>query len=131
MGKTATFAAAIVLTGLVSPAVAQDGEAIAGSWRNPTGGTCEAPFLTATQRSETKRGEGALRGTVTHNGKSYTGDLVLLGARRGQMVSPETDEALFLFDMPGGKLRLIPMGDVASAVNEATLEFCPGTKPNP
>jgi hypothetical protein len=129
MGITAKLAAAIVLSGMISPAFAQDGGQIAGAWRNPNGGSCEAPFFKATERTDSKRGEGALRGTVTHNGKTYTGDLILVGARRGQMVSLDTDTAMFLFDMPGGKLHMIPMGDAGAAVTEATLEFCPGTKP--
>src|SRR5690242_11928621 len=91
-------AAALALA-FALPAAAQDTQQLAGSWHEANT-ACTAPTFSAVERVDTRRGEAAIKGTMNHSGKMITGLLIVGGARRGQMVSPDTDMALFLFDMP-------------------------------
>ena len=124
---TGLAAAAVFFAGYL-PAAAQDTQQLAGAWHEPNT-ACNAATFTAIDRMDTRRGEAAIKGTIKHSGKTITGLLIVSGARRGQMVSPDTDLALFLFDMPGGKLRMIPMSDSLPGVKEIVMDLCPGTKP--
>jgi hypothetical protein len=128
MKRWTGFAAAGLLLGLSMPAMAQDTQQLAGAWHE-TNTACTAPTFSALERVETRRGEASIKGTINHSGKQIPGLLIVSGARRGQMVSPETDLALFLFDMPQGRLRMIPMSDSLPGVKEIVMELCPGTKP--
>jgi len=114
---------------LSASALAVEVMEVSGSWRNPSGGTCEAAYFKAAEPTKTVRGENALGGTVSNAGMNITGQLILGGARVGQMVNPMTDKAMFLFEpMPGDKLHFIPIGEPALGWPETTLELCPGTR---
>jgi hypothetical protein len=92
-----------------APALALQATAVEGAWRNPAGGTCDAPFFRAGDASKSTRGETAIKATIVNAGQTIVGDLVLEGMRRGQFVSPMTDRAVFLVDTPQGRVRVIPM----------------------
>ena len=109
MGVRKTAALAAIMVGMATPALALQATAVEGVWRNPAGGTCEAPFFRAGDASKSTRGESAIKATIVNAGLTLVGDLVLEGMRRGQFVSPETDKAIFLVDTPQGKVRVIPM----------------------
>jgi len=110
-----------------APAVALHEEQIAGVWRNPMGGTCAEPFFQTAEDSQTVRGEMAVRSTIQNAGLELVGDVVVEGQRRGQFVSPETDRALFLVDLPDGgpNIRVIPMALDYRVWGDIVLEKCP------
>ena len=56
--------------------------AASGTWRNPSGGSCEAAYFKSGMRGKTKRDEEALSGTVTNQGTTIAGQLVIVGAAR-------------------------------------------------
>lgn len=102
---------------------------VAGSWRNPAGGTCQASYFKSGERNRTKRNEEGMLGTVTNAGVTISGQLVMAGAREGQFVNPVTDRAIFLFESkPNDKLTFTAIGEPASGWPEVTLELCPGTR---
>lgn len=103
--------------------------AVSGSWRNPNGGTCQAAYFTSGMRTKTMRDEEALAGTITNQGMTIPGQLVVVGAREGQIVDPNTDRPLFLFDSPANdKLHLVGIGGAVLGWPEVTLELCPGSR---
>jgi hypothetical protein len=103
--------------------------AVSGTWRNPSGGTCEAAYFKSGERTQTVRKEEALAGTVTNMGITIQGQLILSGAREGQFVDPMTDKAIFLFEnKPGDKLNFFAVGAPALGWPEVTLERCPGSR---
>src|SRR5687767_10379332 len=85
-------------------AVANEAEArrivglVSGSWRNPAGGSCQTAFFKSGMRTKSKRDEEALTGTITNAGLTIPGQLIIVGAREGQIVDPDNDRPLFLFD---------------------------------
>ena len=102
--------------------------AASGTWRNPAGGSCEAAYFKSGTRGKTKRDEEALSGTVTNQGTTIAGQLVIVGAREGQFVDGN-DRPIFLFEnKPGDKLTFIPIGGPAASWPEVTLELCPGSR---
>lgn len=102
--------------------------AATGTWRNPAGGSCEAAYFKSGTRGKTKRDEEALSGTVTNQGTTIAGQLVIVGAREGQFVDGN-DRPIFLFEnKPGDKLTFIPIGGPAASWPEVTLELCPGSR---
>jgi hypothetical protein len=102
--------------------------AVSGSWRNPTGGSCEAAYFKSGMRGKTKRDEEAIGGTVTNSGTTISGQLVIVGAREGQFVDAN-DRPIFLFEnKPGDKLTFTPIGGPAASWPEVTLELCPGSR---
>ena len=118
VGAAANEAEAVRITGLVS-----------GTWRNPAGGTCQAAFFKSGMRTKSKRDEEALAGTITNAGLTIPGHLIIVGAREGQIVDPNTDRPLFLFDSPSSdKLHLVAIGGPAASWPEVTLELCPGSR---
>ncbi len=118
VGAVANEAEATRIAGLVS-----------GTWRNPAGGTCQTAYFKSGMRGKTKRDEEALNGTVTNAGLTIPGQLVIVGAREGQIVDPMTDRPLFLFDSPtSDKLHLVAIGAPALGWPEVTLELCPGSR---
>ena len=97
-----------------------------GTWR-VAGGSCTTAYFKSTGRTKTKRDEDALAGTVTNQGKTFSGDLILVGSRLGQFVDPNTDLALMLFDpQDGAKLGVSPLNGPAAGWPEVTLEKCTG-----
>jgi hypothetical protein len=103
--------------------------AISGTWHAPSGGSCDAAYFKSGERTKTVRGEQALAGTVTNNGITVPGQLILSGAREGQYVDPKTDKAIFLFEnRPGDKLNFFAIGAPALGWPEVTLELCPGSR---
>jgi hypothetical protein len=133
MGWWTRIASASLLTGLSAAAAASEAETIAaqvaGAWKNPAGGTCEAAYLKAADATKTVRGEAALATTVSNAGMVVPGQLILAGAREGQIVNPMNDKAIFLVEpQPGDKLHIFPIGEPALAWPEVTLELCPGSR---
>ncbi len=105
-------------------------KAVAGSWKNPTGGACETAFFKAGERTKTVRGELAMAGTVSDAGMVVPGQLILAGAREGQFVNTMNDKVVFIFEpKEGNRLTLTPMGPPVLAWKEVTLELCPGSGP--
>src|SRR5262245_1783769 len=52
------------------------GANVAGVWRDPNGGTCQAAFFKSGERVKSPRGEEAMVGTVTNRGQTITGQLL-------------------------------------------------------
>jgi len=103
------------------------GAAVAGVWRNPAGGTCEAAYFKSGERVKSQRGEEAMVGTVTNAGQTITGQLLIAGPRVGQFINPMNDRAIFLFDtLPGGKLMFTAIGAPATGWPDVTLDKCAG-----
>ena len=127
--KVALAAAVVGGTG-VGVAVAQINGPIpsgmlAGSWKAPNG-TCQAAYFKAGQEGKSPRGEEALAGTVSDKGTTVNGQIILRGARQGQMVNPMTDRAIFLIDiLAGPKVKFIPIGEPVLSWPEIDTEKCP------
>jgi hypothetical protein len=103
------------------------GAQVAGVWRNPQGGSCQAAYFKSGERVKSPRGEEAMTGTVTNAGMTITGQLLIAGPRVGQFINPMTDRAIFLFDtLPGNKLMFTAIGEPAAGWPDATLERCQG-----
>lgn len=138
MGLSSRIALTALLVGLsVSTASAQNvAEAdrvagqVAGAWKNPASGACETAFLKTGERTKTVRGEQAMVGTVSDAGMVVPGQLILQGAREGQIVNTMNDKVIFIFEpKPGDKLTLTPMGPPVLSWKEVTLDLCPGSRP--
>lgn len=133
MGLRRKIVLGAVLAALSAPAIAAEADVIAGlvagNWRNPTGGTCEAAYFKAAERTKTVRGEQAMAAIVTNAGTVVNGQIILQGAREGQVVNPMTDKAIFLLEpQEGNKLHVIPVGEPALSWPEVTLDLCPGSR---
>jgi hypothetical protein len=103
--------------------------AISGTWRNPAGGSCEAAYFKAGERTKSKRGEEAVAGTVTNAGTTIPGTLIIVGPREGQFVDPMSDRAIFLFEnRADSKLNFVAVGAPALGWPEVNLELCPGSR---
>jgi len=132
MALRSTIAFAALLAATATPAfTASEGQALyrvmTGTFRNAAGGTCAQPFYKSGEVNKTVRGEEGMSATVVNNGVTIAGELVMRGARIGQMVSTMDDKVIFLFeDNPDGKLHFIAVGPPALAWGEFTLERCPG-----
>jgi hypothetical protein len=101
--------------------------AVSGTWRTP-GGNCQAAYFKSGAQGKSPRDEEALAGTVTNQGTTINGQLIVVGAREGQFVDGN-DRPIFLFEnQPGEKLKFIPIGGPAASWPEVTLELCPGTR---
>jgi hypothetical protein len=101
--------------------------AVSGSWRTP-GGNCQAAYFKSGTQGKSPRDEEALAGTVTNQGTTINGQLIVVGAREGQFVDGN-DRPIFLFEnKPGDKLTFIPIGGPAASWPEVTLELCPGSR---
>ena len=100
-------------------------ETISGKWKAPNG-TCAPAYYTGGEQGKSKRNENAFSGTVTDKGTTVTGQIILQGARQGQMVNPETDRAIFLIDiLKGPKIKFIPIGEPVLSWPEIDAEKCP------
>lgn len=131
MGSRSLFAMAVLAAGMTAPAfAASEGQALytamTGTFRNAAGGTCEAPFYKSGAVNKTVRGEEGMAATVTNAGVTIDGELVMRGARIGQMVNTMDDKVIFLFeDRPDGTLRFIALGPPATTWGQFTLARCP------
>jgi hypothetical protein len=102
---------------------------VSGTWRNPSGGSCEAAYFKSGERNRTRRNEEAMAGTVTNAGTTIAGQLILAGAREGQFINPTSDRAIFLFENKGNdRLGFTAIGEPAIGWPDVTLELCPGTR---
>jgi hypothetical protein len=102
--------------------------AVSGSWRNPSGGTCQTAYFKSGARGKSPRDEEAIAGTVVNSGTTINGHLIVVGAREGQFVDGN-DRPIFLFEnKPGDKLTFTPIGGPAISWPEVTLELCPGSR---
>jgi hypothetical protein len=102
---------------------------VSGSWRNPSGGTCQAAYFKSGERLRTRRNEEGMAGTVTNAGTTVAGQLILAGAREGQFINPTSDRAIFLFETrPNDQLTFTAIGEPATGWPDVTLELCPGTR---
>lgn len=98
---------------------------LAGSWKAASG-TCQAAFFKAGAEGKSRRGEEALAATVTDKGTTVDGQIILRGARQGQLVNPNTDKAVFLIDiLAGPKVKFIPIGEPVLTWPETDTEKCP------
>ena len=100
---------------------------VVGNWKAP-GGSCDNAFLKAVTRAKTIRGEEALNGTVTNDGKVITGLLIVNGPRVGQIVDAKTDKVIFIFDPKDNKMDISALGPPAVGWPDVTLDFCPGSR---
>jgi hypothetical protein len=123
--------AALIVGGSGLGAIAQiergpiPAEMISGKWKAPNG-TCQTAYYTGGEQGKSKRGENAFSGTVTDKGMTVTGQIILQGARQGQMVNPNTDKAVFLIDiLKGPKIKFIPIGEPVLSWPEIDTEKCP------
>jgi hypothetical protein len=100
---------------------------VAGNWKSP-GGSCETAYLKATTRAKTVRGEEALNGTVTNDGKTITGLLIINGPRVGQLIDAKTDKVIFIFDPKDDKMDISALGPPAIGWPDVMLDLCPGSR---
>jgi hypothetical protein len=132
MGRWRSVAlAAIVIVGSGLGALAQIERGpippamISGKWKAPNG-NCQAPYYVGGAEGKSPRGENAFSGTVTDKGTTVAGQIILQGARQGQMVNPNTDKAVFLIDiLKGPKIKFIPIGEPVLTWPEIDAEKCP------
>ncbi len=98
---------------------------LAGSWKAQNG-TCQAAFFKAGAEGKSKRGEDVLGAIVSDKGTTVDGQIILRGARQGQLVNPMTDRAVFLIDiLAGPKVKFIPIGEPVLTWPETDTEKCP------
>ena len=131
MSLRSTLVLGALVAAMSAPAFALQANAVGGAWRYPMGGTCDAPLFRSGELSMTSNGETAVKVTLNYAGTTVEGLLVIEGARRGQVVHPMTNMALFLVDTPQGRVRVMPMSLAYRGTwpEEAHLELCPGTRP--
>lgn len=99
---------------------------ISGTWRAPNG-ACEAAYFKSGERIKTVRGEEALAGTIVNMGKTVPGQLILSGAREGQLVDPANDQAIVLFQSKAnGTLNFFPINGPVRGWPEVDLVKCTG-----
>ena len=100
---------------------------VTGTWRLSTGGSCQTAYFKSAERTKTRRNEEALAGTVTSQGMTVMGQLILAGAREGQFINPMTDKAVFLLDtLPNNQLGFTPIGEPVLGWPEVKLDRCTG-----
>ena len=58
---------------------------VTGTWRVSTGGSCQQAYFRSAERTKTRRNEEALAGTVTSQGMTISGQLIIAGARDDQL----------------------------------------------
>ena len=105
-------------------------KAVTGGWKNPAGGSCQPAYLKAAQRIMTSRGEQAMGVVLVSAGATVNAQVIIQGAREGQVINPMTDKAILLVEpLEGDKLHIIPVGPPAlGSWPEVTLELCPGSR---
>jgi hypothetical protein len=100
---------------------------LAGSWRT-AGGSCQAAYFKSGMRMKNSRGEEVMTGTITRDGTTINGLLIIEAARAGQFVDPVSFQALMLFDPMGDKLGISSIGGAATGWPDVTLDLCPGSR---
>ena len=100
---------------------------IAGHWREPTG-SCDAPYLQATERMATADGRG-LKATIRSGGAEIAGDLMLSGRRAGRLVWDKTGKPAFQMLLYKGELKVSPT-DKATGLKSVKLTPCEGSRPD-
>ena len=128
-----TFAALLMAAG-ISAAYAQNNAATeamkteaaaTGTFKAPNG-SCDAAYYKSTGKVKSVRGEDAMGLTVVNSGVTVNGQLILAGARQGQIVNPMDDKAMFLFEpLDGNQIHVIPIGGPAAGWPEVSLDKCP------
>ena len=64
-----------------------------------------------------------------HQGITISGQLILEGARLGQLINPTSDRVIMLFDpQEANKINVSAIGAPALGWPDATLELCPGSR---
>ena len=100
---------------------------VTGTWRLSTGGSCQSAYFRSAERVKTSRNEEAVAGTVTSQGMTVTGQLIIAGPREGQFINPATDRAVFLMDtLPNNQLSFAPIGEPVLSWPEVKLDRCTG-----
>ena len=100
---------------------------VTGTWRLSTGGSCQSAYFKSAERTKTRRNEEAVAGTVTSQGMTVTGQLIIAGPREGQFINPATDRAVFLMDtLPNNQLSFAPIGEPVLGWPEVKLDRCTG-----
>lgn len=100
---------------------------VTGTWRLSTGGSCQMAYFRSAERIKTRRNEEALAGTVTSQGMTVSGQLIIAGPREGQFINPGTDRAVFLLDtLPNNQISLTPIGEPVLSWPEVKLDRCTG-----
>lgn len=121
----AAFAIVTIGLGVVAPASAMEPSPwFTGDWRRPDG-SCMPAYLQLGAASKSRRGEASVIGTVTKDGMVVMGNLVQVGARRGQLVSDANDSAIFLLQERAGALHLVPISVNVLPWGDTVLEKCP------
>src|SRR5215831_1961080 len=100
-----------LLAGLGASAVAAEADviekAVAGGWKNPAGGSCQPAYFKAAQRIMTSRGEQAMAVVLVNAGATVNAQVIIQGAREGQVINPMTDRAILLIEpLEGDKLHV-------------------------
>lgn len=109
--------------------VAKIEKQVAGTWKNPAGGSCEAAFFKAGARVKTTRGEDAMAGTITNAGTVINGQAIIEGPREGQFINPMTDKVILIFEpQAGDRLSFSALGPPATGWPDVTLDLCPGSR---
>ena len=124
--------ASLLMAVAVSAAYAQNNpteaartEAAATGTFKTDSGTCEAAYYKGTTKVKSVRGEDALTTTIVNSGVTVNGQLILAGARQGQIVNPMNDQAMFLFEpLEGNKIRVHPIGGPAAGWPVTDLSRC-------
>ena len=100
---------------------------VTGTWRVSTGGSCQTAYFKSAERLKTKRNEEAIAGTVTSQGMTVSGQLIIAGPREGQFINVNTDRAIFLMDtLPNNQLGFTPIGEPVLGWPEVKLDRCTG-----
>src|SRR5215813_7279793 len=86
-----TVAGVALMALVTAPALgASEGQALytamQGTFKNAAGGSCDMPFYKSGATNKTVRGEEGMAATVIDKGVTINGELVMRGARIGQMV---------------------------------------------
>jgi hypothetical protein len=104
------------------------GDTSAGTWK-VAGGSCDAPYLKAPRtQTKTVRGEDSIEATVTNQGMTVSGQMIIQGPRVGQLINPMTDKVILIFDpLDGGKMNISALGPPALGWPDVQLELCSGT----
>src|SRR5262249_28157958 len=101
---------------------------VRGNWKAP-GGSCEQAYAKVGKQPWTKRGEDSLEISFSSIGKTITGQSIIQGPRIGQIIEPESDMMMFLYDTkPGDKLVFTPLTGPVAGWPEVIVDLCPGSR---
>jgi hypothetical protein len=101
---------------------------VKGNWKAP-GGSCEQAYAKVGKQTKTKRGEDSMEISVSNMGQVINGQIIIQGPRIGQLINPESDMMLFLYDTkPGDKLIFSPLTGHVAGWPEVTVDLCPGSR---